>query len=117
MVLKHREGRVRQIMLFISYFPFMKNNKKNLQSSFEEKKNDYFVIKATDSFKSRRMVPFTVLRMLLRSITRTTAHLHWRGSGPQPYKARQDMNDNSVQSVTSFPSICSARKTPPTIQK
>lgn len=88
MVLKHREGRVRQIKLFISYFPFMKNNKKNLQSSFEEKKNDYFVIKATDIFKSHRMVSFTVVIMLLRSITRTTAHPHWRGSAPQPLQSQ-----------------------------
>lgn len=72
-MLKHREGRVRQKYAFYLIFSFYEEQQQNLQSSFEEKENDDFVMKATNTFKSHRMVSLTIL---LKVYNKNPAQLH-----------------------------------------
>lgn len=97
---------------FYLIFSFCREQqKKFFRALLKKKKNDCFVIKATNIFKSHRMVSFTILLMLFRSITRTSDHPQGQGSEPELYKAKRPVSGSYVLSVTSYPSMCSVRRT------
>lgn len=78
----------------------MKNNK-NSQYYFEEKKNDYFLIQATNIFKSHSMVSFTIFLMLLRSRQEIWL-IHISGAKMHLYNASHVMNDSEQWYSVSF---------------